>query len=205
MTDVVYFVRRDGLVKIGTTGGLSSRIASLSRGCSAAEDGLTGEVELLAAMPGGRAVEKSIHEMFASLRYAREWFFLEEPLTGFIRAVDAAESVARAHRARARAQPQQLTPWVHVEEYAVPKRLRTQPSYRHHADTPAGDNPDAITLRRAVQTGVVPWRFAAAKKRMQRGRATGKERVPVPARREGLADVYRVDDLIEWVESELVP
>lgn len=73
----------------------------------------------------------------------------------------------------------------------------------------SGDTIDApvaapVTLRSAVDNRLVPWRFAAAKKRLQRGRAKGKERVPVPVGRDGLADLYRIDDLIEWVESELV-
>jgi hypothetical protein len=66
---------------------------------------------------------------------------------------------------------------------------------------PAGDK---ITLRGAVDRGLVPWQFAAAKKRLQRARAAGKATVPSPAGREGLADVYRVDELLAWVESELV-
>lgn len=68
----------------------------------------------------------------------------------------------------------------------------------------AGPARERVTLRSAVERGLVPWRFAAAKKRLQRGRTKGKERVPAPAGRDGLADLYHVDDLIEWVESELV-
>lgn len=79
--------------------------------------------------------------------------------------------------------------------------------------SPSGDTSGAsesaparprVTLRSAVEHGLVPWRHAAAKKRLQRARAKGKERVPAPAGQDGLADLYHVDELIEWVESELV-
>jgi hypothetical protein len=81
----------------------------------------------------------------------------------------------------------------------------SSPGHRPSGDTISAPEIERVTLRSAVDRGLVPWRHAAAKKRMQRGRTAGKERVPVPAGREGLADVYRIDDLIEWVESELVP
>jgi hypothetical protein len=61
-----------------------------------------------------------------------------------------------------------------------------------------------VTLRSAVDHGLVPWRHAAAKKRLQRARTKGKESVPAPAGQDGLADLYHVDELIQWVESELV-
>lgn len=63
---------------------------------------------------------------------------------------------------------------------------------------------ELLTLRAAVERGLVPGQFAAAKKRLQRGRAAGKPTVPVSAGREGQADLYRVGDLIIWVESELI-
>ncbi len=62
---------------------------------------------------------------------------------------------------------------------------------------------ELVTLRGAVDRGLAPWRHAAAKKRMQRARAAGRA-VPEPAGKDGNADTYRVGDLIEWIESEMV-
>lgn len=96
---VVYFVERGGLVKIGTTCKLGNRIASLNRGDSAIPGMIVSPVNQLAVMPGGRAVERSIHATFAKLRHAGEWFVLEEPLLGFIRALsDAGDSANEATR-----------------------------------------------------------------------------------------------------------
>jgi hypothetical protein len=72
---------------------------------------------------------------------------------------------------------------------------------------PGGDITDPlselVTLRAAVERGAVPWGFDAAKKRLQRARAAERAVVPAPAGRSGQADLYRVGDLIEWVESEM--
>jgi hypothetical protein len=62
---------------------------------------------------------------------------------------------------------------------------------------------ELVTLRGAVDRGLAPWKFAAAKKRMQRARAAGRA-VPEPAGKDGNADTYRVGDLIEWIEEEMV-
>ena len=85
MIDVVYFARRDGLVKIGTTGDVRSRMFNLAN--IGAPGMPLGPVELLATMPGNRVVEKAMHEMFAGLRVHGEWFAEREPLIGFIAAV----------------------------------------------------------------------------------------------------------------------
>jgi len=104
---VVYFVERHGFVKIGTTSDLRSRIYSLNRGDSAIPGMTVSPVFLLAVMPGGRPVERSVHQMFAKLRFDGEWFLFEEPLVGFVRSVaasgetlDAAvqDAIGRAHR-----------------------------------------------------------------------------------------------------------
>lgn len=196
MTDVVYFVRRDALVKIGTTGGLPHRIRTLSKGGSGV-DGMRGdEVELLATMPGGRPVEKALHEMFASLRYAKEWFFLEEPLVGFIRAVAAAETLARARQARAF--PGQPTPWAHVEEFVVPPRLRTETGT---LATPANE---LVNLHEAAERGLVPLGYHALRKRLLRARNAG-QRVPEPIERDGTVALYRTSELVAWVEGNFAP
>lgn len=62
---------------------------------------------------------------------------------------------------------------------------------------------ERVTLRQAVERGIMPWGFDAAKKRMQRARKDGRATVPAVVGRDGNADLFRVGDLIVWVESEL--
>jgi hypothetical protein len=59
---------------------------------------------------------------------------------------------------------------------------------------PAGD---FLTLREAVEAGVLPWTFDAAKKRLQR--KVGQ--VPKPRSKRGTADLYARPDLDAWVAS----
>lgn len=54
---------------------------------------------------------------------------------------------------------------------------------------------DLLTLREACDAGVLPWRYEAAKKRLQR--KVGK--VPRVRGQRGVADLYRRADLDEWV------
>ena len=73
--DVVYFVRREGLIKIGTTGNLTQRLNRLSRGGSMPDGMTVGRVELLAVAKGGRRQEQEWHRKFAATRIPRtEWF-----------------------------------------------------------------------------------------------------------------------------------
>jgi hypothetical protein len=74
---------------------------------------------------------------------------------------------------------------------------------RQETASPIDPLSELISLRDAVGRGVAPWRYHAARQRLQRGRKAGKT-VPEPARRDGTTDLYRVGDLIEWIESELV-
>ncbi len=63
VVEVVYYLRYDDRVKIGTTGRLRARVAALPHD------------ELLALEPGGRLVERSRHERFAASRITgTEWF-----------------------------------------------------------------------------------------------------------------------------------
>lgn len=64
---------------------------------------------------------------------------------------------------------------------------------------------EKITLREAVDEGLLPGRFEAAKKRLQRAKKTGGEMVPRPVGRRGLADLYTRGDLVVWAESEFRP
>lgn len=77
---------------------------------------------------------------------------------------------------------------------------------RSAGDTPAPADPreERVTLRTVVDRGLLP-NYEAAKKRLQRARRAGAPRVPVPCGRDGNADVYRFGDMIDWIESELVP
>ncbi|MFF0659260.1 helicase HerA domain-containing protein [Micromonospora tulbaghiae] len=53
---------------------------------------------------------------------------------------------------------------------------------------------DFLTLRQAVEAGVLPWRLDAAKKRLQRRAG----RVPTPRGKSGNADLYARADLARW-------
>lgn len=67
--DVVYYIRYDQRVKIGTSRRPRQRLASIRHH------------ELLAFERGGRAVEQQRHREFASVREGGEWF----TLTGEVR------------------------------------------------------------------------------------------------------------------------
>ncbi|MER7589352.1 type IV secretory system conjugative DNA transfer family protein [Micromonospora sp. NPDC127501] len=60
--------------------------------------------------------------------------------------------------------------------------------------SPAGD---FLTLRQAVEAGVLPWTYEAAKKRLQRGVGN----LPQPRGKQGNADLYAREALVQWVES----
>lgn len=79
------------------------------------------------------------------------------------------------------------------------------PGHGPVGDAVADPLSELVTLRVAVERGIAPWSFDATKKRLQRGRAADPPRGPVPVGKYGLADTYRVGDLIVWIESELVP
>lgn len=71
---IIYFVRREGLIKIGTTTQLAKRVKAISRG-SCMPNGMTiGPVEVLATMPGDRNIEEHLHRRFAEVRFQGEWF-----------------------------------------------------------------------------------------------------------------------------------
>lgn len=79
--DVVYFLRRGNLIKIGHSRQLKKRIWCLA---ARPED-------LLCLLPGGRDTERNVHERFAHLRatgrnLGREHFHPEPDLLAFINA-----------------------------------------------------------------------------------------------------------------------
>lgn len=72
----VYFVARDGLIKIGTTTQLRARLRQL------AYDG--GPVTLLADIKGGPVLEEKLHQRFITYRVHGEWFEDHEALRDYI-------------------------------------------------------------------------------------------------------------------------
>lgn len=189
MSDVVYFAERNGLIKIGTTGGLGDRVGQLDKGDCAVPGVDVSPVRVLATMPGSREVERAVHEMFANLCYQGEWFLLAEPLIGFIQAVSAAEAVARAARGDA------ATPWRYVRGDIVPRRYRTGAA--DDTDPLAIGLSDLVTLRDAVMTGLVPWTLIAARHRIKRSMTP-----PTPTGTAGSAFTYRPADLTAWVDAQ---
>ena len=81
---VVYFARRDGFIKIGTTQILRDRLRQISKGSGMIPGMTIGPVELLAVVPGDRYEEKRLHQRFAHLRVGGEWFLPDDELMGFI-------------------------------------------------------------------------------------------------------------------------
>lgn len=76
MTSYVYFIERDGLVKIGYSGNLGQRINQI---CGT----------LINFVPGGSAEELRYHKRFADLRVRGEWFRNDPPLTNFLASLPA--------------------------------------------------------------------------------------------------------------------
>ncbi|GAA3417589.1 GIY-YIG nuclease family protein [Streptosporangium vulgare] len=82
---LVYFVEREGLIKIGTTTNLANRLKSISKGSSMPAGMTVGPVELLATEPGGRAVEGRLHGRFRKTRiHGTEWFRPSKALRNYI-------------------------------------------------------------------------------------------------------------------------
>ena len=101
-----------------------------------------------------------------------------------------------------------VSPGTHSPLIGVNQEM--SPGHDHSGDngdsvTPVDPLSEAITLRDAVQRGIAPWAFDATKKRLQRARKAESPTAPMPTGRNGQADLYRVGDLIIWIESELVP
>jgi len=82
---VVYFVERQGFVKIGTSTNLEQRLRDIGKGGQMIEGMTVGPVRLLATMPGDHRHEKLLHERFHRLRVEGEWFLPDIWLCEFIR------------------------------------------------------------------------------------------------------------------------
>lgn len=82
---VVYFVERQGFVKIGTSTNLEQRLRAIGKGGQMIEGMTVGPVRLLATMPGDHRHEKLLHARFHRLRVEGEWFLPDTWLCEFIR------------------------------------------------------------------------------------------------------------------------
>lgn len=91
--EYVYFVRdpASGLVKIGTTYGprLMTRVREHERAVGH-------KVELLAAFPGGRSHERSVHDALRDSRERGEWFRPSPQMAELIRSTNASYALAAA-------------------------------------------------------------------------------------------------------------
>ncbi len=73
----IYFVRHAGLVKIGYSSDLRSRIAAIMAAIPSPD------VTFIGHMPGDREVEAHLHSIFQEHRFSGEWFFFAPPLVQF--------------------------------------------------------------------------------------------------------------------------
>lgn len=124
MSETTYFVERQGLLKIGKASHLPTRIRDINRGSGAIPGMTITPVNILATMPGGRPVEKALHELFDFLRHGGEWFRYEEPLVTFV------ESIAAAKK-RTIAEPMELS-LILGEVEARPDRVDADKTLLHH-------------------------------------------------------------------------
>jgi hypothetical protein len=90
---VVYFMRRDGLIKIGVTTDVVKRAKAISKGSSMATGMTIGPVEVLATTPGDGAFESRLHRQFAASRVDGEWF---RPTPRLLRLIDRYQRRAQA-------------------------------------------------------------------------------------------------------------
>lgn len=74
---LVYFARSGDLIKIGFTGDVRSRMFRLQASSPA-------PVELLATVPGGREIERFLHQMFRENHMHGEWFKPDETMLAMV-------------------------------------------------------------------------------------------------------------------------
>lgn len=80
----VYFARLDGRVKIGKAYDVAQRLKAFTNPL----------MLLLATEPGYTNRERQLHNRFATLKVAGEWYRLEAPLTDYIRSLPTYRSSA---------------------------------------------------------------------------------------------------------------
>lgn len=78
----VYFIRSDGLVKIGFSTDVAKRLNNIRVGCP------TGG-KLVAAIPGTEDTETYFHKLFSKYRERGEWFRIEGLLADMLKALPA--------------------------------------------------------------------------------------------------------------------
>lgn len=75
---VVYVIRYNSLVKIGSAKDLNRRFGELQRM-------IPEPIELVTSFPGGQVLERYLHKHFAAHRFRNEWFRVEGALEAWIR------------------------------------------------------------------------------------------------------------------------
>lgn len=85
----VYFLKRFQFVKIGYAVNVRKRIKDINAGSSIVPGMVCVPVKLLATIPGGRPKEQKLHQRFAHLRVAGEWFVGTAELMRFIYGIDS--------------------------------------------------------------------------------------------------------------------
>lgn len=85
----VYFAEAGDRVKIGWSKRVSARLAELQTGSAV-------PIRLIGAIPGGRALERRLHEEFAHLRLSGEWFSATPELLAHIGGLTANDLVSAA-------------------------------------------------------------------------------------------------------------
>lgn len=82
--DVVYFLRAGEFIKVGkATGSARNRVSQLKTGCPF-------KIEIMATVPGGYELERSIHRRFQSSRAHGEWFHATQELIAFVAEIGSA-------------------------------------------------------------------------------------------------------------------
>ncbi|MFE4867715.1 GIY-YIG nuclease family protein [Streptomyces sp. NPDC056682] len=96
-SSLVYFVERDGFVKIGHTSNLKRRLQQLGTGSSLIEGMTVGPVRVLATIDGaGPDNERWLHERFAHLRVGGEWFVMDDSMRDFMSGLKGCRSPVAA-------------------------------------------------------------------------------------------------------------
>lgn len=75
--NVVYFIKCQGFVKIGTASNFSNRLTGLQTASPF-------DLEVLATIPGDTRKERELHERFREFHHRLEWFRLEGELANFV-------------------------------------------------------------------------------------------------------------------------
>lgn len=78
----VYFARAGDRIKIGWSRKVATRVVQLQTGNAE-------PVRLLATTPGGRALERQMHERFADARVSGEWFAATDELLTYVASLPA--------------------------------------------------------------------------------------------------------------------